>query len=193
MSHSQTATRSLSSKRLPLADDPTMSSLLTGPAAKLPPINLFRALANASSLAPDYMRHFARLFEPLELDSRIERLLVLLTGKLSGCEYVWRQNVVVAKSLGISDEEIAELGEGNLQAPCFSPAQQAAFRFAEEALEVVEVTDATYAEAAEYFSPRALTEVLFVVGSYMFLSRLVRSGGVPLDEKLAEVPPGARK
>jgi alkylhydroperoxidase family enzyme len=193
MSHPQTATRSLSSRRLPLADDPTMRSFLTGPAAKLPPINLFRALANASSLAPDYMRYLARLFEPLELDSRIERLLVLLTGKLSGCEYVWRQNVVVAKSLGISDEEIAELGKGNLQAPCFSPAQTAAFRFAEEALEVVEVTDATYAEAAKHFSPRALTEVLFVVGSYMFLSRLVRTGGVPLDEKPAEVPSGALK
>jgi alkylhydroperoxidase family enzyme len=193
MSDPQTATRSLSSRRLPLADDPTMNSLLMGPAAKLPPINLFRALANATSLAPDYMRYFARLFEPLELDSRIERLLVLLTGKLSGCEYVWRQNVVVAKSLGISDEEIAALGEGDLQAPCFSPAQTAVFRFAEEALEVVEVTDATYAEADKYFSPRALTEVLFVVGSYMFLSRLVRTGGVPLDEKPAEVPPGALK
>jgi len=112
---------------------------------------------------------------------------------LSGCEYVWRQNVVVAKSLDIRDEEIAELDRGNLEASCFSAAQMAAFRFAKEALEITEVSDATYAEAEKHFSPRALTEILYVVCSYMFLSRLIRTGGIPLDEKPAEVPPGALK
>ena len=131
MSHSQTTTKATSRSRLPLADDSSINALFTGAAAKLPPINVFRALANAPSLARDYMQYFAHLFEPLELDSRIERLLVLLTGKLSGCEYVWRQNVVVAKSLGIPDEEIAELHKGNFEASCFSAAQRAAFRFAQ--------------------------------------------------------------
>ncbi len=193
MSHSQTTTKATSRSRLPLADDSSINALLTGAAAKLPPINVFRALANAPSLARDYMQYFAHLFEPLELDSRIERLLVLLTGKLSGCEYVWRQNVVVAKSLGIPDEEIAELHQGNFEASCFSAAQRAAFRFAQETLEIVQVTDAAYAEAEKYFSPRALTEILYVVGSYMFLSRLIRTGRVPLDERPAEVPPGVLK
>lgn len=179
--------------RLPLPDDTTLGSMLTGPAAKLPAINVFRALANAPSLAPDFLRYFAHLFEPLELDRRIERLLVLLTGKLSGCEYVWRQNVVVAKSLGITDEEIVDLQRGNLKSASFSAAQKAAFHFAKEVLEIIEVTDATYAEAEKYFSPRALTEILYVVGSYMLLSRLVRTGGIPLDEKPAEVPPGSFK
>ena len=115
MSHSQTATKATSRSRLPLADDSSINALLTGAAAKLPPINVFRALANAPSLARDYMQYFAHLFEPLELDSRIERLLVLLTGKLSGCEYVWRQNVVVAKSLGIPDEENCRTPQGQFR------------------------------------------------------------------------------
>jgi alkylhydroperoxidase family enzyme len=176
-----------------MPDDAALDPMLTGPAAKLPPINVFRALANAPSLAPDFLRYFAHLFEPLELDSRIERLLVLLTGKLCGCEYVWRQNVVVAKSLGIPDEQINELQKGNLEASCFSAVHKAAFRFLKEALEVVEVSDATYEEAEKHFSPRALTEILYVVGSYMLLSRLVRTGGIPLDDKPAEVPPGILK
>ena len=73
---------------------------------------------------------------------------------------------------------------------CFSAAQRAAFEFAQEAIELVQVGDAAYESAARYFSPRALTEILYVVGSYMFLSRLIRSGGVPLDEHPAEVPAG---
>jgi alkylhydroperoxidase family enzyme len=176
--------------RFPLADDSTMAALLTGAAAGLPSINVFRALANAPSLAPDYMQYFAHLFKPLELDAQIERLLVLLTGRLSGCEYVWRQNVVVAKSLGISDEKIAELRKGNLDACCFSEAQKAAFKFAKETVEIIEVTEATYVEAEKHFSARALAEILYVVGSYMFLSRFVRTGGIPLDERPAEVPHG---
>jgi alkylhydroperoxidase family enzyme len=174
--------------RLPLVNDATMHPLLFGAAAKLPPINVFRALANAPSLAKDFMQYFARLFEPLELDARTERLIVLLTGNLSACEYVWRQNVVVARSLGVTTEQIAELQTGHRQATCFSAAQQAALEFAQEAIEQVEVGDAVYKSAARHFSPRALTEILYVVGSYMFLSRLIRSGGVPLDERPAEVP-----
>jgi len=190
MSHLSVSINSATRSRLPLVDNSTMTALLTGTAAGLPPINVFRALANAPSLAPDYMQYFARLFKPLELDAQIERLLVLLIGKLSGCEYVWRQNVVVAKSLGILDEKIAELGSGNMEARCFSAAERAAFVFATEIVEIVEATEATYTEVAKYFSPRALTEILYVVGSYMFLSRVIRTGGIPLDEKPAEVPDG---
>jgi alkylhydroperoxidase family enzyme len=73
------------------------------------------------------------LFKPLELDGRIERLIVLYVGKLSDCIYIWRQNVVVAKSLGITQEEIDALERNDTKADCFSDAQKAAFRFAEEA------------------------------------------------------------
>lgn len=190
MSPAKAETKAVASARLPLAETSAMSALLTGSAARLPAINVFRALANAPSLAPDYMQYVGHLFGPLELDARVERLIVLLTGMLSGCEYVWRQNVVVARSLRISDDEIAELGSGNLDASCFSAAQRAAFRFAKEALEFIEVSDATFDEARKHFSSRALTEILYVVGTYMFLSRVIRTGRIPLDERPAQVPPG---
>ena len=112
--------------RLPLADDASMQAILAGPAATAPLINLFRALGNAPSLAPDFMRYFIHLFEPLELDARLERLVVLLVGREFDCEYVWRQNVVVARSLGISDEEIAAIRDGNCDAPSFTAKQKAA-------------------------------------------------------------------
>lgn len=173
-----------------MADESMTIALLAGAAAGLPPINVFRALAIAPSLAPGYLQYFAQLFKPLELDAQIERLVVLLTGKLSACEYIWRQNVVVAKSLGISQEKITELDKGNLDAGCFSAEERAAFKFSAEAIQVVEVTDSTYVEAEEHFSPRALTELLYVVGSYMFLARLIRTGGITLDKEPAEVPRG---
>jgi 4-carboxymuconolactone decarboxylase len=163
------------SARLPLVDNISQTF------DKLPPINLFRAAANARTLYPAFIQYMYLLFKPLELDGRIERLVVLYVGKLSDCIYIWRQNVVVAKSLGITQEEIDTLEKNDTQADCFSAAQKAAFRFAEEALRLIEVSDEVYAEASRFFSSQALTELLYVVGTYMLLARIARTGRVPLD------------
>jgi Carboxymuconolactone decarboxylase family len=110
--------------RLPLADN------ISDTFDKLPPINLFRAAANARTLYPAFIQCVYLLFKPLELDGRIERLIVLYVGKLSDCHYIWRQNVVVARSLGITQEEIDALQRNDTCADCFVDAQKAAFRFA---------------------------------------------------------------
>jgi alkylhydroperoxidase family enzyme len=168
-------TEELSRRRLPLIDDISQTF------DKLPPINLFRAAANAKTLYPAFIQYMYQLFKPLELDGRIERLVVLYVGKLSECIYIWRQNVVVAKSLGISHEEIDALERNDTRADCFSDAQKAAFRFAEEALRLIEVSDKVYTEASRFFTPQAITELLYVVGTYMLLARIARTGRVPLD------------
>jgi alkylhydroperoxidase family enzyme len=169
-------TEKRSQERLPLIDN------ISDTFDKLPPINLFRAAANAKTLYPAFIQYMYLLFKPLELDGRIERLIVLYVGKLSDCIYIWRQNVVVAKSLGITQEEIDALEKSDTYADCFSDAQKAAFRFAEEAFRLIEVSDEVYAEATRFFSPQAITELLYVVGTYMLLARIARTGQVPLDE-----------
>jgi alkylhydroperoxidase family enzyme len=106
---------------------------------------------------------------------------VLYVGKLSDCIYIWRQNVVVARSLGVTQEEIDALGEDDMCADCSGDAQKAAFRFAKEALELIEVSDEVYTETSRFFSPQAITELLYIVGTYMLLARIARTGRVPLD------------
>jgi alkylhydroperoxidase family enzyme len=149
---------------------------------KLPPINLFRAAANAKSLYPAFIQYMYLLFKPMELDARIERLVILRVGQLSDCVYIWRQNVIVAKSLGITQEEIDTLEKGDTQAACFNEAQRVAFQFAEEVLCDIEVSDATYERTAKLFSIPAIAELLYVVGTYMLLARIARTGRVPLDD-----------
>jgi alkylhydroperoxidase family enzyme len=160
--------------RLPLVDN--INAIFD----KLPSINLFRAAANAPTLYPAFIQFMYLLFKPLELDARVERLIVLYVGQLSDCIYIWRQNV--AKSLGITEQEIGAVQRQQTTADCFSAAQRAAFRFAEEAVRLIEVSDEVYAEASRFFGPRALTEILYVVGTYMLLARVARTGRVPLDE-----------
>ena len=174
--------------RLTLVDPAHAPKAIADAFKLLPVINLFRAMANAESLYPAYIGYVDLLFKPLELDSQLERMIVLHVGCRSDCYYVWRQNVVVAKSLGVSQAQIDALELGEMNEVCFSAPQQAAFAFTDEVMQLLEVTDATYAEAKRYFSDRAITEMLYVIGTYMFLSRLARTGRVPLDESPAAAP-----
>ena len=174
---------------LGLVDPGTASPAVSKAFAKLPMINVFRVLANAESLYPAFIDFLSLLFgRSLEIDSALVRMIVLRVAVLADCFYAWRQNVVVARSVGVTEEQIAALQRGDIKAKCFSPAQQAAFAFADEVVFMVEATDATYERVREHFSDRALTEILYVVGAYMFVARVIRTGRVPLDKTPGPAP-----
>ncbi|MBB5957271.1 alkylhydroperoxidase family enzyme [Saccharothrix tamanrassetensis] len=175
-------------ERLPLIDPASAPEEVRSAFAKLPGVNLFRAMASATTLYPPFVDYLAELFQDMELDARTARLAVLLVGKLSDCHYVWRQNVVTAKSVGVTDEQIAATARGDLTARCFSPEQRAVLAFTEDCVINVEVADPIYDAAARELSARAIAELLYVVGTYMLICRFARSGRVPLDEKPGPSP-----
>jgi alkylhydroperoxidase family enzyme len=178
---------------LTLVDPANASNPVANTFKSIPNINVFRALANAETLFPAYLQYVSLLFNPLELDSALERMIVLHVAAVSQCFYIWRQNVIVARSVGVSQEQIAALEIGDTGSSFFSEKEKIALRFAHEAVQLIEVTDATYADTKALFSDRAITEMLYVIGTYMFLARLLRTGRVPLDEKPADAPPPRTK
>jgi alkylhydroperoxidase family enzyme len=174
-------TQSAVTPRLTLVDPDNSPPEVAEAFKLLPTLNVFRAMANAPTLFPPYMAYVARLFKPLALDAALERMIVLRVAKRSDCVYAWRQNVVVARSVGVSDEQIAALDTGDASAGCFTDAQKAALAFSDEVMDLIEVTEPTYQAAKQHFSDQALTEILYVVGNYMFVARITRTGRVPLD------------
>jgi hypothetical protein len=48
-----------------------------------------------------------------------------------------------------------------------------------------EVTDKTYEAAKQHFSDQPLIEIMYVVGTYVFISRVLRTGHVPPDDEPA--------
>ena len=179
----QSATQSLK-----LVDPKTASQPIADALALLPLINVFRAMANAETLYPYFGKYMLQLFRPMELDKALERMIVLHVAKRSDCLYAWRQNVVVGHSVGVTDEQIVALETGAIKANCFSEAEQSAFSFTNEVMDRIEATDETYAAVKKNFSDRAITEMLYVIGTYMLVVRLLRTGPVPLDPEPAASP-----
>lgn len=174
--------------RLSLINPETASKPIKDALALLPVINVFRALANAESLYPYFSNYMLQLFRPMELDKALERMIVLHVAKRSDCIYAWRQNVVVGHSVGVTDEQIAALEKGEIKASCFSEAEQAAFAFTNEVMDLIEATDHTYDAVKKHFSDRAITEMFYVIGTYMMVARVLRTGRIPLDDKPADSP-----
>src|SRR5580693_1141258 len=123
-------------QRLKLVDPETASKPIADAFALLPVINVFRAMANAETLYPYYSSYLLRLFQPLELDKALERMIVLHVANQSHCFYAWRQNVVVAHSVGVKDEQIAALEKGDITATCFTDAEQVALAFTDEVMQL---------------------------------------------------------
>src|ERR1700723_509995 len=132
-------------QRLELIDPETASKPISEALALLPVINVFRALANAETLYPHFSQYMLQLFRPMELDKALERMIVLHVAKRSDCFYAWRQNVVVAHSVGVNDEQIVALEAGDIKANCFSEAEQSVFSFTDEVMDLIEATDEIYA------------------------------------------------
>src|ERR1700751_288585 len=173
---------------LKLIDPKTASQPVADALALLPLINVFRAMANAETLYPYFGQYMLQLFRPLGLDKALERMIVLHVAKGSDCLYAWRQNVAVGHSVGVSDRQIAALETGDIKANCFSEAERIAFSFTNEVMDLIEATDATYAAVKKNFSDRAITEMLYVIGTYMLVVRVLRTGRVPLDDEPAAFP-----
>ena len=173
---------------LKLVDPETASPPIKNALTLLPVINVFRAMANAETLYPYFGKYMLQLFRPMELDKALERMIVLHVAKRSDCLYAWRQNVVVGHSVGVSDQQIVALEAGDIKANCFSEAEQSVFSFTDEVMDLIEAADETYAAVKKNFSDRAITEMLYVIGTYMLIVRVLRTGRVPLDDRPAASP-----
>ena len=175
-------------QRLKLIDPETASKPIADALALLPVINVFRAMANAETLYPYFGKYMLQLFRSMELDKALERMIVLHVAKRSDCLYAWRQNVVVGHSVGVTDKQIAALETGDIKADCFSEAERIAFSFTNEVMDLIEATDATYTAVKKNFSDRAITEMLYVIGTYMLVVRVLRTGRIPLDDRPTDSP-----
>ena len=161
--------------RLPLIDPATAPQSIAEIFKLLPDINLFRVIANGGPLFPAYMKFLDLLFRPMELNAALERMLILHISRRSACEYAWKANALVAGVVGVKNEQLEAIQNSATTASCFAPGEIAAFRFVEEAVDLIEVTDTTFGQAKRFFSDRAIAEMLYVVGAYMFVARVART------------------
>jgi alkylhydroperoxidase family enzyme len=151
----------------------------------VPPLNVFRMVANAETAFRPWLAFGGALLSSLELDARVRELAILRVARLSGAEYEWIQHVPIALAAGATEDDIAAVDRDSVDDPSLGDAARAALRFTTEVVNDVRASDEALAAVTEAgLSPREVVELLLVIGQYMMVARVAETAGIELDEPL---------
>lgn len=119
-----------------------------------------------------------------KLSARDRELLILRTGWRTRSHYEWGQHVIIAKLVGVTDDEIARVKLGP-DADGWSDADRTLLRAADELHDDACISDATWAELAKTYDDKQLTEIPMVVGHYHLVAFTLNSLGVQREPGVA--------
>ena len=152
-----------------------------------PILNIFRTLANHPALMKRWLVFGTHVLGKSTLPARERELVILRIGWLCRAGYEWGQHVVIGKSAGLSEEEIARIPKGAAAADWSAP-DRALLRATDELHEDAFISDATWAELASSLSTQQLMDLVFAVGQYNLVSMALNSFGVQPEPGLAPLP-----
>jgi 4-carboxymuconolactone decarboxylase len=145
---------------------------LTGPAS-----NIFATLVRHPGLFRRWLPFGGKLLAG-KLPPLDREILILRTGVNCRTDYEFGQHVVIARSVGVTDEDVRAIVKGIGPDPLLIAA-------ADELHRDSVLSDETWAALAERYDDKQLMEVPFLVGHYHMVGMLLNSAGV---EREAGVP-----
>src|SRR5947207_11422144 len=116
--------------RLPYVDPEDAPPKVREVLQAVPPLNVFRTMAHAETAFRPWMRWGGVLLNDLALDPVLRELAILHVARLTPhADYEWVQHVPIARSVGATEEQVAALERGDVDAEIFTVEQRAVLRF----------------------------------------------------------------
>ena len=125
------------------------------------------------------------------LSKRDRELVTVRIGWVRRGEYEWAQHVRMAKSAGLSDEEVDAIMAGP-DSPVWGPRDAALLRAVDEIAADRYVSDQTWKRLAEDFDRQQLMDLVFTIGAYDLMAMAFNTFGLELDPGLTGFPPRTR-
>jgi alkylhydroperoxidase family enzyme len=145
--------------------------------------NIFTTLVRHPGLFRRWLPFGGKLLAG-KLPARDRELMILRTGWNCRSAYEWAQHVRIARTAGVSDEEIARVKEGP-DAPGWSAADATLLRAADELHAEARISDATWATLASAYDVRQLIELPMLIGHYHLVGFTLNSLGVAVEDEVA--------
>ncbi|MGH1349992.1 MAG: carboxymuconolactone decarboxylase family protein [Methyloligellaceae bacterium] len=170
--------------RIPYHDLNDLPEKLAETIKKAPPLNIYRMLAHAPTVAPGFLKMGGAILTASELDPKLRELVILRVGILSDASYEIYQHRRVAASVGLDEKKVAAV-LNETDEPVLDDLEQLLVRFTDSVVKDVKAPDELFNEVSEKLSPRLLSELLLTIGFYMMVSRFLENTGVDIEEKPA--------
>lgn len=168
------------SVKMPLAKDEDLTPEVRALLDSLPPLNIFRAIANAqASLKPFVDWGFSLLFQS-EFDARLREIAILRVAHVTRSKYEWTQHATIARRVGVRDDEMAKIA---IDGPVRGLDEEATLvcRVAEEISRDVRLSDEALAAILSRYGARQAMELILCCGHFNMLSRILESARVEVE------------
>ncbi|MDQ1386175.1 MAG: hypothetical protein QOG65_3554 [Actinomycetota bacterium] len=150
-------------------------------------LNIFATFAHHPKLMKRWLVFGNHVLAKSTLPARDRELVVLRTGWNCRAPYEWGQHVVIARSIGITDDEITRVSVGP-DAGGWSEQDAVLLRAADELHNDQTLTDATYAALATRYDVQNLLDLVFTVGQYHVVSMALNAFRVDREDDVTGVP-----
>lgn len=148
----------------------------------MPPLNVFRMLANADSAFAPFLQFGGAVLQYLELDPVLRELVILQVAKQTNAEYEWVQHETIARAVGASDGQVEAVAAGDLDSASLAPDAQALLKFTVQVVDRERADDEVFAAVREHFPPRQIVEAMLTAGEYLMLARVMTHLDLEMDD-----------
>ena len=171
------------SVKIPLPTDDNLPENVRKTLASLPPANVFRMVANAPNSLQGFVQLAASILLQSQFDARKREIAILRVAQVTRSHYEWAQHVLIARRVGLSQEEIDLIG---VDGPVRGLDEESLLlcRVAEEISRDVRLSDEALEALLSRYGVRQTSELILCCSYFNMLSRFLESTRVELDADL---------
>lgn len=171
---------------IPYADEDPRDDRVQSVVKRLPEprINLFRMLANAPALIGPTLRLGEAILTRSELDPALRELAILHVARLTGTEYEWVQHQEIARLIGVDEQKIGAIADGEITDAAFDRRELVTLRLVAHALQDAAPPAELVTEVEAELGRSPLIELLIVTGYYAMLGGVMRAVRLDVDNVL---------
>lgn len=165
---------------IPLPTDDDLPADIRETLGDLPPVNVFRMLANAPASFHGFLQLAGSILMQSEFDARKREIAILRVAHVTRSSYEWTQHVRLGQMIGVTQEEIDRIG---VDGPVQGLDEEGALlcRVAEEISRDIRLSDDALEGILTRYGVRQATELILCCSYFNMLSRFLESTRVELE------------
>jgi alkylhydroperoxidase family enzyme len=136
--------------------------------------------AGAQDMYPGIVALIKGVFTSQGVDPKLREIIILRAAYLTNCAYEWEANVVFARNVGLTDEQMALLcTDGPVTG--LDPLSNLISRATDEITQQAAISDEALSQLLEQFGPSITTKYIIAISWFNMLSRFLLSTRVPRE------------
>jgi hypothetical protein len=165
---------------IPLPTDRELSAQTAAILASHPPINVLRMFGLTEDMLPAVLAMVGAVFKAEGIAPRLREIMVLRSAHLMNVPYELQANLVMARNVGLTRQEIEAIGKDG---PVHGLDAEGTLicRATDELTEFATLTDETLRALVDRYGASVAAKLILAVGWFNLLSRFLNGTRVPLE------------